>query len=110
MNTKHTPGPWTIRYDREDNEVNGAIIGATITAEPTRAVACIYGIETNERTARIANARLIASAPELLDALEKSANVIAHCISEMPEAYRKAMRTQLASARTAIAKATGENI
>lgn len=52
MQTKHTPGPWSITED-----------GATVLSAgkiPVAAVASVYP----------ANARLIAAAPEMLKALE----------------------------------------
>jgi hypothetical protein len=62
----------------------------------------------------IANARLIAAAPELLDALENlviDANTVAACYSRNPGNFALAlqtMRLSIEQARAAIAKATGE--
>ena len=58
------------------------------------------GISPDEE---FANARLIAAAPELLDALED-------CVAVMDRelAGLKAIQPELSSARAAIAKATGE--
>ena len=59
MSTKHTPGPW-MHDDDGLIYANGAII-----ADPNCESSQILDIDERE-----ANARLIAKAPELLDALE----------------------------------------
>lgn len=69
--TQHTPGPWS-RFDL--GKWQGVEIGETPTGEQPCIVhwsgfdAC--GLSQPEYAA---NARLIAAAPELLDALEKAA-------------------------------------
>lgn len=69
MNTQHTPGPWHIVnnnsaiHDRVTKfDKDGARIGDTPMGIATIEIQC-----TDER--KVANARLIAAAPELLDAL-----------------------------------------
>lgn len=62
-NTKHTPGPWSIFRDGDN------LIIETIPLNRFSAIAEITGgrgLEEDE-----ANARLIAAAPELLEALEQ---------------------------------------
>jgi len=61
---KHTPGPWTLEYDyslvmpaKDGNHI--------VTAGP-------IGPDESSREEKRANARLIAAAPELLDALRKT--------------------------------------
>lgn len=95
MTAKHTPGPWyalrgqrniSIRHKTGDKflpMVNVASVRGNFPAD------CPYGSSE-------ANARLIAAAPELLDALELIANTGMDA--------RQCMLT----ARAAIAKATGE--
>ena len=56
--SKHTPGPWT----------QDSLGGTTVWASGKRAVAQCTGFERSEN---VANARLIAAAPELLDALRE---------------------------------------
>lgn len=58
---KHTAGPWTVEYDNSET-LQWYNVG------PAR-VYHNYNNELEEETAQ-ANARLIASAPELLEALE----------------------------------------
>ena len=98
MQTTHTPGPWTIeKSTRTDHHI---IAGRRWIAtasnhdfHPTQ--------EENERT--IANARLIAAAPDLLAALE--ALVGEADLGEVD--LDDDDRAKLEQARAAIAKATG---
>ena len=91
MTTKHTPGPWAIRDDNEDGAVS--IVGSSQI------------VLARVRTATVepgdANARLIAAAPELLDALQSM-------VSQFPEAELRAdpdLHASVKRARAAIAKA-----
>ncbi len=64
----HTPGPWRAEFRNHD---------ARIIAEAEHEVAGVWtlrstsGERDQNRDVMVANARLIAAAPELLDALEK---------------------------------------
>lgn len=68
MNAPHTPGPWHV-YDSRFREVNGAIMDAA-----GNKVASAHGPTTEELEA---NARLIAAAPELLEALRRATALLA---------------------------------
>lgn len=87
-NSRHTPGPWTVDEPHQ------------IWSEKAReyvAITQVEDFETLPRDQVEANARLIAAAPELLDALEE-------CLScEFAVTDKQA----IAKARVAIAKATG---
>lgn len=92
--SKHTPGPWTwgtnyfgLSGSGKDNEV--------ITYEPYDGMWLSYGKH------QVANARLIAAAPELLEALETTLE----CLNE--NGFGKAYAQDLA--RAAITKVRGEN-
>lgn len=61
-NTKHTPGPWTVKENTEDGNSAPFFIDADLCS-----VADVTGIGIEQAEA---NAILIASAPELLDALK----------------------------------------
>ena len=89
---KHTPGPWKLRQTFNDDDCSHEIDG----------IALVFRSEQAN-----ANARLIAAAPELLEALKL---VVAYDEGnhidglEMMLAYSKA----LDAVRAAIAKAEGE--
>lgn len=86
--TKHTPGPWTTKPETD-------YVPAQIWAEG-RQLAEVYG-ESREIRAR--NARTMAAAPELLDALEELMMILKDV--DLPTAVA-------AYAHAAIAKAKGE--
>lgn len=92
---KHTPGPWVVDGDviRGDQQRNGSISVASMLD-----VSYPYGRRAGE--SKHANARLIAAAPELLDALVEAASGY----SEFSEGDCEILR----KCRAAIAKATGE--
>ena len=94
MSAQHTPGPWHIyRYGKHPR----AVWGAT-NALP---VAIIHSDGTSS-VANDANARLIAAAPELLQAAKDFVEWFeCNRIGDKPIA-------ELSHARDAIAKATGE--
>lgn len=80
--TEHTPGPW---------KTNGSVVSARVGPSQrqicdlsTSAPSCgeIYDIERH-RTALMANAALIAAAPELLEEMQEAA-AQAHCGCEHP--------------------------
>jgi hypothetical protein len=98
--TKHTPGPWKAEIDEQVPE-RGAVYVEGPQGWLNQAVAdCGFNdVETDE-----ANARLIAAAPELLEALQ---SLVASCEKHL--AFRKptnpVTRDRMAAARAAIAKA-----
>lgn len=96
MSGKHTPGPWTVRcsskgYPYQIEAPNGSRGPGGITCV-TRRAAISFPTSTEGQ----ANARLIAAAPDLLEALEAAFEM--H-VSQHPKWE--------AIARAAIAKATG---
>lgn len=95
MKTQHTPGPW--KYHRLDG-ITGLI------AEDGTVLARINTPCNNERTGK-ANAALIASAPELLDALER---IIVDLIGYLPNNNLIPHIESITKARAAIQKARGE--
>jgi len=99
--SKHTPGPWH-HTGREFNDVRDS-------DDELVAVALHLRVGQPERSVQEAeaNARLIAAAPELLDALKKMESALAKCFG--PHKAEEGDRHRaLAQARVAIAKATGE--
>jgi len=75
MKTKHTPGPWN--YDSSDNIVYGPN-GTTVCGVHLKPK--IVGVDDLEKSGRslqtLANANLIAAAPELLAACEAAIRLI----------------------------------
>ena len=93
MNTQHTPGPWRVTT-------------AKVMAENGRAICLIENRKLHEGFQESsANARIIAAAPDLLDALQR---FVTACDAYLPEPTHQAFCGLFASARAAIAKATGE--
>jgi hypothetical protein len=90
MKTQHTPGPWKINEEhpyriigREEGKPYNIVIAET----------CGY------KFMREQNARLIATAPELLRALEQ--------LLDLQQRYTNVSLKEFDQARTAIAKAKG---
>jgi len=86
LKTSHTPGPW--RYDKVDGHVFGG--HAKTPGEAWIADPHCDDLDVGERES---NARLIAAAPDLLEALQEAADYMAdmgHPISTLNKA-RKAI-------------------
>ncbi|MGK0556132.1 hypothetical protein [Bordetella bronchiseptica] len=100
MTTRHTPGPWARDI--------GSGFGCDVRAENGRKVAATWGINNGDphrpayRAECDANARLIAAAPELLEALE----TLVADFADYPASERPCHAFDLA--RAVIAKAKGE--
>lgn len=98
----HTPGPWTVAEPGEVDEHYGVLDGFGHTAS-------VYGYP-EEASAALANARLIAAAPDLLHACQAIANDCERILdgddfSGMPDA--ELFRAFLNVLLPAIAKAEG---
>lgn len=97
--TKHTPGPWAVMETH-----TGAL---SINVSPQVPISTVGGAgwHLGEETAR-ANARLIATAPDLLDMCERLLNFTLSFAD--PWAVSAAGDGILASAKALIAQAKGE--
>lgn len=100
MNNKHTPGPWEAEARQ-----HGMAIYANYKNAPSEYLALINGYEESkeDRDRNRANARLMASAPDLLSALER----VLEC-----HRLKISLNTNAGAveqARAAIAKAKGES-
>lgn len=94
MKTKHTPAPWIWQYDGTDKSGLKVIAGDDLNI-----VDFVGGENIQEAEA---NARLIAAAPELLEALEQ-------CLTRInPKSKDTWDLKAIHVAKAAIAKATGE--
>lgn len=105
--SKHTPGPWLAKYDVNGfYEISGEAVATPI---PTASGVKTFMLQTRvaftyeEGEIDEANARLIASAPELLEALRGllDAHAVPSSICKERPAYD--------AARAAIAKAEGKH-
>lgn len=97
---KHTPGPWSVKPNSGSYSIhseNQSLYGA----DPY--LATVDGIQ---RSANFANARLIASAPELLEALKQFYKTFA--LHNCPENIDPALfYATMEKAQLTIAKAEG---
>lgn len=94
--TKHTPGPWTADLDGYDYEIcQGPLLIAELGSWPG-----------SQGAEQIANARLIAAAPDLLEAL-KACEALIHACGPMFKGiqFEAGSPPALYEARAAIAKA-----
>lgn len=109
MSTKHTPGPWTVlpeEVDRDYIRVRGTRLGERYKVANVPTVTG-RGVPAREADETRANARLIAAAPELLEALEVlEAYVANNIVTDYPTGI-DIEGTAFQRARAAIAKATG---
>lgn len=78
MNAKHTPGPW-------DNEQGNHPWIDIYVEKDGSAIAKAYG----DNAESIANARLIATAPELLEALQSLTSTIEQEFPELKESLKE---------------------
>jgi hypothetical protein len=65
--TGHTPGPWRVTYSDD----GGFQVGVELHDGAFDVVICVRGSWTHRVKESLANARLIAAAPELLAALKE---------------------------------------
>jgi hypothetical protein len=89
MNTKHTPGPWHI-----------GTTGHVVNFDRCR-ICTLEPMPGNDTAEIDANARLIAAAPIMLDALQWYARECSATATDCPSYHM---------ARAAIAAATGEGV
>lgn len=105
MEQKHTPGPWVVCVDDEDDR------GFTIFAEAQIKNGVIHADDWDCHVASAglncqnfeANARLIAAAPEMLEALRLAEMAMLGYLHR-----NEVIDSALAAARTVITKATGD--
>ena len=89
MSGQHTPGPWAFRLEA----VRTVIYHTADIGE--KAIAVGAGSYPDH----VANARLIASAPDLLEACEAALIFIANTRGKPAELYRGKLRKAIAKAR-----------
>lgn len=121
--SKHTPGPWTAALSYSELDCKGALIEGTLYDEDEREIAYLnFEDSPHFDVMKRANARLIAAAPDLLEAskptlserartrLEEYAEAIIAMESgaEVGEAIQFLLHRETAI-RAAIAKAEGRD-
>ena len=81
MTTKHTPGPWTILSGTYENGKQFKVVG-------DESFYAMVGGDKQSMTSgeTLANARLVAAAPDLLAALEKAHGLLSDLESDIHEA------------------------
>lgn len=103
---KHTPGPWEHCHASDGRCACGRIYS---TSTDTEVASLASDEDAAQGDERVANAHLIAAAPDMLDALE---GILAHyvALAESGDAgfWNPEMEPQVLAARAAIKKARGE--
>lgn len=103
MTTEHTAGPWKVMENAKGNFQHGI---STANGAPVSAMIAYVDIKSvnTDKTARLANARLMAAAPELLAAMRDCLADLEHyAATHGPGPDRR-----LIAYRAAIAKAEGK--
>jgi hypothetical protein len=121
--SKHTPGPWSVMNGTDVFGELGGDSGDGIKADSTdgwQVADCNTGITFVEGEqmelgygVRMANARLIAAAPELLDELRECESAFSSLLGGDTDLFPRicgstTLGNRLVHLRAAIAKATGE--
>ena len=110
--SKHTPGPWSVgevSHKKQRVDIDSLHADQTVGHQTWRGLARAYGCEdmpAEGTAAMLANARLIAAAPELLEALKEAHNALELFASDESPSGQIAVAAVM-EARAAIAKTTG---
>jgi hypothetical protein len=104
MGAKHTPGPWSIDRTGERHGQRPYGISAGKRGPTPKNIVNWGGVAAPASQESEANARLIASAPDLLEACQTA---LAYC-EHLQSSMFGVEPTHAAELRAAIAKATGE--
>lgn len=120
MTTKHTPGPWKYVFLREDSIISIQEVRPLTEEEMDRgddpSICGIHGVSGISDLDK-ANARLIAAAPELLEALKRVACacdtascVLSHGKSDYDKEEAQRFRNDYKLCIDAISKAEGQSL
>jgi hypothetical protein len=105
----HTPGPWmAIKYKKQNVKELGFLILQNRGFDETNIATVFKAIDVSEEQIE-ANAKLIAAAPELLEALCANAKILEWVISQkysMWSAQTQGLHDALAKTNSVIKKAT----
>lgn len=105
MTNKHTPAPWII--DNQNITTSDYMIIANLPRQIHNR-GSIAG--ENEALEKVANARLIAAAPELLEVLELAFEIITddYTLDSLEEGYWPSLKPDIKKIQSVIKKAKGE--
>ena len=110
MTTKHTPGPWSLKSDPFHFDTLSSIVGGATKGDGKRFPSHELHIEIGgfaDFRIQEANARLIAAAPELLEALRQIEYSVGQALISGND-WRRELALMRNTTEAAIAKATGE--
>lgn len=109
MSNKHTPGPWAVSKGYDGSLSVSATKSFRINniSAGTPVICDVYPHLDADGFSGEANARLIAAAPELLEALIGLDEAYCRAGEKLTRDERTEDRKRLIAARAAIAKATG---
>lgn len=110
MASAHTPGPWAAVNRGSAKEPMMSVMAARIAGQPPRHEVAICATGDSPQEMENANARLIAAAPDLLEALTALVRIDDHHKQMRAAIYAPGSDTDKAyrAARAAIAKAEGK--
>jgi hypothetical protein len=112
----HTPGPWLVRFDEDQFDPTHSTLkiidGREESVNHTHGALSLAFINVSAFAPHmdepLANAHLIASAPELLSALEAVTKAYIELVqSDYPPSWSAEKDSEVIAARKAIAKAKG---
>ncbi len=111
-NAKHTPGPWriiphqTMQEDHGGETVEREFMSIESDTDMIAEIFPVYRPDPNEATlSKTANARLIAAAPAMLEALRYAAELIPTARRYFPKSVKFSDRFQLENVCATIGKA-----
>jgi hypothetical protein len=108
MSAKHTPGPWRVVSFTARGSDDGCYVGISSEHHDCLAEVVIRMKDESPSLELLANAHLIAAAPDLLAALRGLDEALCRAGSPLTKEERHEDRKRLIAARAAIATATGE--
>jgi hypothetical protein len=110
--TKHTPGPWAILDDKEPSapgiEAPSVEFSVVVIGYPQHDAGDDAGVHGRTPEEKMANACLIAAAPDMLQALDWIRDGVQTALDEAESPSLDALVLWLAHSEAAIAKAKGE--
>lgn len=104
MTAAHTPGPWKVTHDDYAGHYDVSTFDPQMGSE---AIAQVFYVANAPGGRGEADARLIAAAPELLEALEKMLSLLNAVCALSDDNYARDDWQDVLNANAAIAKARG---